>query len=103
MSPLEEHIEAAQLAGLRYVSDSQPGIRRQRSGSGFRYLDHEGNPIKDPELLTRIRGLVIPPAWTEVWICPSPDGHIQATARDAAGWSGESRAPPSPCRCRSRP
>ena len=85
MSPQDEHIEAAQLAGLRYVSDSQPGIRRHRSGSGFRYLDHEGKPIKDPELLTRIRGLVIPPAWTEVWICPTPDGHIQATARDAAG------------------
>jgi DNA topoisomerase-1 len=85
VSPQDEHIEAAQLAGLRYVSDSQPGIRRQRSGSGFRYLDHEGKPIKDPALVTRIRGLVIPPAWTEVWICPTPDGHIQATARDAAG------------------
>jgi len=85
VSPQDEHIEAAQLAGLRYVSDSQPGIRRHRSGPGFRYLDHEGKPIKDPELLTRIRGLVIPPAWTEVWICPTPDGHIQATARDAAG------------------
>ena len=85
MSPLEEHVEAATQAGLHYVSDSMPGIRRVRVGGGFRYLDPQGNPTKDPELLARIRALVIPPAWTEVWVCPVPDGHIQVTARDAAG------------------
>jgi DNA topoisomerase I len=85
MSPLEEHVEAAALAGLHYVSDSQPGIRRVRSGAGFRYLDPAGEPVRDRAALTRFRGLVIPPAWTEVWICPDPEGHIQVTARDAAG------------------
>ena len=85
MSPLEEHVEAAALAGLHYVSDAQPGIRRVRSGAGFRYLDSTGEPIRDRAALARFRGLVIPPAWTDVWICPDPDGHIQVTARDAAG------------------
>lgn len=85
MSLADEHVEAAALAGLRYVSDAQPGIRRMRSGAGFRYLDPDGQPIHDPAELKRIRGLVLPPAWTDVWICPYLDGHIQATARDAAG------------------
>jgi DNA topoisomerase-1 len=85
VSLADEHIEAAALAGLRYVSDAQPGIRRMRSGAGFRYLDPDGQPIHDPAELKRIRGLVLPPAWTDVWICPYLDGHIQATARDAAG------------------
>ncbi len=76
---------SAQAAGLRYVSDQQPGIRRVRSGRGFRYLSPDGQPIRDPAELRRFRSLAIPPAWTEVWICPSPRGHIQVTGRDAKG------------------
>src|SRR5262249_33539881 len=71
--------ESAQGAGLRYVSDTQPGIRRQRSGGGFRSLGVEGTPIRDPEVLRRIKTLMIPPAWINAWISPRPDGHIQAT------------------------
>jgi DNA topoisomerase-1 len=77
--------EAAQAARLRYVSDTQPGIRRQRAGRGFCYRSADGRPICDPETLRRIKALAIPPAWTEVWICPRPDGHLQATGRDARG------------------
>ena len=62
-----------------------PGIRRKRNGRGFAYLDPDGNVIHAPELLKRFRSLVIPPAWTEVWICPHEDGHLQVTARDARG------------------
>jgi DNA topoisomerase-1 len=83
--PNDEHVEAAEAAGLRYVTDALPGIRRRRAGRGFVYLDPAGGVIRDPELLRRIRGLVIPPAWREVWICPSPVGHIQVTARDDRG------------------
>jgi DNA topoisomerase I len=78
-------IEAAKAAGLRYVSDARPGIRRQRAGKGFRYLDPDGKAVRDPDTLRRIASLVIPPAWTDVWISPSPNGHIQATGRDARG------------------
>jgi DNA topoisomerase-1 len=78
-------VASAQVAGLRYVSDDQPGIRRQRHGRGFRYRSAEGHPIRDPEALRRFKALAIPPAWTDVWICPRPDGHIQATGRDAKG------------------
>lgn len=81
----QEHIESAAAAGLRYVSDIMPGIRRKRAGKSFFYLDANGIKIQDPEVLTRIKKLVIPPAWTEVWICPNPLGHIQVTARDAKG------------------
>jgi DNA topoisomerase-1 len=77
--------ESAKAAGLRYVSDSRPGIRRQRSGSGFRYRGVDGAPVTDMATLTRIRSLVIPPAWTGVWICPIANGHLQATGRDARG------------------
>ena len=77
--------EAAQAAGLRYVSDAGPGITRVGSGSGFRYLDAKGEPVTDEKTLERIRSLAIPPAYTDVWICPSPRGHIQATGRDARG------------------
>jgi DNA topoisomerase I len=77
--------EAADSAGLIYVSDSRPGIRRRKSGSGFRYQSPDGDSITDPETLKRIRSLAIPPAWTDVWICPSANGHIQATGRDARG------------------
>jgi DNA topoisomerase-1 len=77
--------ESAAAAGLRYVSDTGPGIRRKRSGSGFRYVGPDGRRITDGTALERIRKLAIPPAYTDVWICPSPDGHIQATGRDARG------------------
>jgi len=83
--PGTDPVESAQAAGLRYVSDMQPGIRRQRAGRGFCYRGVDGTPIRDREVLHRIQALVIPPAWTEVWICPRPDGHIQATGRDARG------------------
>ena len=76
---------SAQVAGLRYVSDTQPGIRRQRAGRGFWYRGMDGRPIRDPIVLRRIKALAIPPAWTDVWICPRPDGHLQATGRDARG------------------
>jgi DNA topoisomerase-1 len=79
----EESAEAARSAGLRYVSDTAPGIRRIRAGQGFRYLASDGSAIDDPAQLERIRALAIPPAWTEVWIAPSPRGHIQAVGRDA--------------------
>lgn len=78
-------VESAKAAGLRYVTDTAPGIRRRRSGRGFAYLDADGNPIRDRHALRRIRALVIPPAWNDVWICPLPSGHIQASARDAKG------------------
>jgi DNA topoisomerase-1 len=76
---------AAKAAGLRYVHDSKPGITRERAGDAFRYLDAVGNIIDDPATLARIKSLAIPPAWTHVWICPYPNGHLQATGRDARG------------------
>lgn len=78
-------VQSAKEAGLRYVSDSKPGIARRRSGKGFRYLDADGKPVRDKETLARIRSLVIPPAWRDVWICASSNGHLQATGRDAKG------------------
>src|SRR4051812_2637695 len=78
-------VESAQAAGLRYVSDTMPGIRRKRAGKGFAYIAPDGSTIRDEKELTRIRSLAIPPAYTDVWICPSPNGHIQATGRDARG------------------
>jgi DNA topoisomerase-1 len=77
--------EAARFAGLRYVSDARPGIRRRRSGRGFTYASPTGERITDPDRLAWIRALAIPPAWTDVWICPDPRGHLQATGRDAKG------------------
>ncbi len=71
--------------GLRYVSDTMPGIRRLRDGDGFRYRDPKGRLLRDPKALQRIRSLAIPPAYEEVWICPLPEGHLQATGRDARG------------------
>jgi DNA topoisomerase-1 len=79
----EEAVAAARQAGLRHVDDSGPGIRRERRGEEFVYLDPEGRRITDTETLLRIRHLAIPPAWTDVWICPDERGHIQATGRDA--------------------
>lgn len=78
-------VESAKCAGLRYVSDSRPGITRRRAGKGFRYLGPDGKPVRDAETLGRIRSLVIPPAWKDVWICPLANGHLQATGRDAKG------------------
>jgi DNA topoisomerase-1 len=76
---------AAKAAGLRYVLDDRPGIRREPDKEGFRYFDARGEPIDDEATLKRIRSLAIPPAWTEVWICPQANGHLQATGRDARG------------------
>jgi DNA topoisomerase-1 len=78
-----ESAAAAELAGLRYTSDEQPGIRRVRRGRGFTYVDRDGHAVRGAEELRRIRRLAIPPAWTDVWISPNPLGHIQATGRDA--------------------
>jgi DNA topoisomerase-1 len=75
-------VDSARAAGLQYSSDARPGLRRVRAGSGFRYFGPEGRTVKASELL-RIRSLVIPPAWTDVWISPDPKGHLQATGRDA--------------------
>jgi DNA topoisomerase-1 len=86
----EEEIAAdpkvsAQAAGLRYVMDTRPGIRRTRAGRGFRYTGPDGKTVRDQETLARIKSLVIPPAWVRVWICPVANGHLQATGRDARG------------------
>ncbi len=78
-------VESAKEAGLRYVTDAQPGIRRMRAGKGFRYVDAAGKAVRDAETLKRIRSLVIPPAWKDVWICANARGHLQATGRDARG------------------
>ncbi len=83
--PLADPPAAAKAAGLRYVSDSKPGIRREQAGEGFRYLDAKGEPVEDEATLKRIKSLVIPPAWTDVWICSQANGHLQATGRDARG------------------
>src|ERR1700712_2040151 len=78
-------VAAAARAGLRYVHDRQPGIQRRRSGKAFSYLSSQNKVIRDEATLGRIRALVIPPAWTDVWICEHENGHIQATGRDAKG------------------
>jgi DNA topoisomerase-1 len=78
-------LAAAHSAGLRYASDEQPGIRRVRKGRGFAYVDAHGQVIRDKSEIRRMHRLAVPPAWTEVWISPSPLGHIQATGRDARG------------------
>jgi DNA topoisomerase I len=74
---------SARAAGLRYICDDMPGIRRERRGSAFRYLHPDGRPVRDRGTLGRIRALAVPPAWNAVWICPRDDGHLQATGRDA--------------------
>lgn len=73
------------IAGLSHASDDEPGLRRQRHGKHFRYVDPAGKPVRDQATLARIRALAIPPAWTHVWISPTANGHIQATGRDAKG------------------
>lgn len=81
----KDPIEAARAAGLRYVSDAMPGIRREKKGDEYQYFKPNGKQITNENELKRIKGLGIPPAYTDVWICPDPDGHLQATARDAKG------------------
>ena len=78
-------VASAEAADCRYVDDSVPGIRRMKSGKGFRFVSPDGATVKDKKVVKRIKSLVIPPAWTNVWICTSADGHIQATGRDARG------------------
>jgi DNA topoisomerase I len=75
----------ARSAGLRYVNDSTPGVRRKRAGRSFAYVGADGRLISDKEELARIKALAVPPAWTEVWIAPTSRGHVQATGRDARG------------------
>jgi len=77
--------DAAENAGLIYVSDEEPGIRRKRAGKGFTYVGPDGKKVEDKATLARIKSLAIPPAYTDVWICPKANGHIQATGRDAKG------------------
>ena len=85
MSTPNEHRKAATGAGLRYVTDGVAGISRRRSGRGWSYYTVEDALISDPGTRKRLNSLAIPPAWTDVWICPDPYGHIQVTARDARG------------------
>ena len=72
-------------AGLRYVTDKQPGIRREPDGDGFRYVAPDGHVIEDEKTLARIKSLGIPPAYTDVWVCRSENGYLQATGHDAKG------------------
>jgi DNA topoisomerase-1 len=81
----KEYVGSAHAAGLRYVTDAMPGIRRHRHGRGFKYVDPTGLVIRESAMIERFRLLVIPPAWTDVWICPHEDGHLQVTARDGRG------------------
>jgi DNA topoisomerase-1 len=77
--------ETAESNGLRYVSDDSPGIRRKKAGKGFAYHLASGARLANPHILRRLKALAVPPAWTDVWLCPSADGHIQATGRDVRG------------------
>ena len=78
-------VASAQEAGLRYVTDAMPGIRRRRAGKGFTYIGPDGKRLTDDDRIAEIRSLAIPPAWTDVWISPIRRGHVQATGRDARG------------------
>lgn len=79
-------IASAKVAGLRYITDRHPGFSRRKTGAkSFRYLNEKGRPLRDHHDLLRIKRLAIPPAWTEVWISPLENGHLQATGRDARG------------------
>ena len=83
--PILDPVLSAKAAGLRYVSDHQPGLRRLKTAKGFRYTEPDGTPARDKETLGRIKSLVIPPAWTDVWITKHANGHLQVTGRDARG------------------
>ena len=82
-APAPENVYAAKAARLRYVNDRRPGISRQAAAEGFVYRDPKGKVIRDAAELARIKALAVPPAWTDVWICPLENGHLQATGRDA--------------------
>src|SRR5918992_3049981 len=84
-SPNSDPVASAKEAGLRYVSDARPGIRREMGPLGFKYIGPNGRVIRNKAEITRINKLAVPPAWTDVWICPDARGHIQATGRDAKG------------------
>jgi len=84
-APSAEALDSAREAGLRWVTDQDPGLSRVRRGEGFEYFHPDGSRVSEEATLARIRSLVIPPAWSDVWICPSERGHIQATGRDARG------------------
>jgi DNA topoisomerase-1 len=83
--PSTDPKESARAAGLRYVTDARPGIARRKHGAHFRYTGADGSAVRDAKTLGRIKSLVIPPAWQDVWICPLANGHLQATGRDAKG------------------
>lgn len=85
VGPFAAPLESAKAASLHHVNDDTPGITRRTAGKGFSYRDPDGKPVKAAETLARIKSLVIPPAWTNVWICADADGHLQATGRDARG------------------
>jgi DNA topoisomerase I len=78
-------VQSAKDAGLRYLTDDRPGLTRRKSGKGFAYFNAAGERVTDQKTLTRIAAIVIPPAWTDVWISPSPNSHVQVTGRDARG------------------
>jgi DNA topoisomerase-1 len=80
-----DNVSTAEKAGLRYVSDDRPGVTRRRSGRGFSYRAPDGSLLRDRRRIQAIQALAIPPAWTDVWICPNPNGHLLATGRDARG------------------
>jgi len=80
-----DEVKSARSAGLRHVSDREPGIRRQLRGADFTYLNPDAKRVTDAATLARIKSLVIPPAYTDVWICARPNGHLQASGRDARG------------------
>jgi DNA topoisomerase-1 len=85
VKPPRESLAAARRAGLRYSRDDRPGITRHRAGRGFTYRDPRGRTIRARRTIERIRSIAVPPAWTDVWICPDARGHLQATGRDARG------------------
>ncbi|MGN6389431.1 MAG: DNA topoisomerase IB [Burkholderiaceae bacterium] len=84
-APASEAPDVARQAGLRYVTDDKPGIRRISASDGYLYTGPNGEPVDTPDILARIKSLAIPPAWTDVWICMKENGHLQATGRDARG------------------
>src|SRR5678816_926571 len=82
VAQLNHPSQSARIVGLHYVTDDTPGIRRERSGAGFRFRGRRGKLIRETATLRRIKALAIPPAWTDVWIAVDPNGHLQATGRD---------------------
>ncbi|HET7695770.1 MAG TPA: hypothetical protein VFK57_08695 [Vicinamibacterales bacterium] len=85
LAAAKDPLVSARAAGLVYTANAQPGITRVKRGKAFAYLDAQRRAVRDKETLARIRSLVIPPAWADVWICTNPRGHLQATGRDARG------------------